>query len=247
MSRDLQTVIELHRTLSDLRAAEELLGGIPDWMQELHAEHCEHKSEIERLEEEVAGTVQERRLAEAEINDLRETVKQHQEQIALVRNQREYSALLQEIDTAKDQIKSLEEKALEAMERQEEAETKLGENRESFQGLDSRYGAELGKWEAEKPEVAEKAQQLRGRVDVLAERLPRQLRDLFERLSTRYSGDALAPIHKVERGGRGPTMWHCRACNYRVRPQTVVLIQNESSLEFCDSCKRILYFDEATN
>ena len=133
MSNYLPTVIELHAAVTKLRTAEELLDGIPDWMQELHEEHSARKAEIDELDA-----------------------------ASLVRNQREYGALLQEIDGAKEQIKGLEEQALAAMERQEEAESKLGEERQSFAELDARYAVELEKWEAQKPQVAEEAERLRG-------------------------------------------------------------------------------------
>jgi predicted nucleic acid-binding Zn-ribbon protein len=161
-----------------------------------------------------------------------------------VRNQREYGALLQEIDVAKDQIKGLEELALGAMERQEEAESKLAEERQSFEELDTRYAVELEKWEGQKPQVAAEAERLRGRVEVLRERLPRSIQGQYERIADRYGGEALALIVKIDRGGRGANMWHCGACNYRVRPQAIVQIQNHGTLEFCDTCKRILYLDE---
>jgi predicted nucleic acid-binding Zn-ribbon protein len=45
----------------------------------------------------------------------------------------------------------------------------------------------------------------------------------------------------------GGTMWHCTACNYNVRPQIVVEIRNNGSLIQCDSCKRILYFEESAD
>jgi hypothetical protein len=246
MSQYLPTVIELHEAVTKLRAAEELLDGIPDWMQELHQEHSSRKSEIDELDAAIAEATQERRGTEGEINEIREKVKHFQEQISLVRNQREYGALLQEIDAAKEQIKGLEDLALAAMERQEEAESKLGEERQGFAELDARYAAELEKWEAQKPQVAEEAERLRGQVEVLQERLPLPIRAQYERISARYGGEALAEIVKIDRGGRGANMWHCGACNYRVRPQAVVQIQNHGTLEFCDTCKRILYLDEVT-
>jgi predicted nucleic acid-binding Zn-ribbon protein len=39
-------------------------------------------------------------------------------------------------------------------------------------------------------------------------------------------------------------MWHCGACNYRVRPQSVVMVRNEGALQPCDSCQRILYLED---
>ena len=244
MSSELGTIVDLQHTIDELKAADDLLAGIPDWMQELHDEHSGQKKIIDELQAEVDEAAAERRTAEAEAGDLREKVKHFQEQIALVRNQREYGALLHEIDTAKQQTSDFEEKALEAMERQEAASKRLEEEQESFKALDERYAVELEKWETEKPDVAQKATKLRDRVAVLKEQVPRGRLALFERILIHRGGSALAPIREADRGGKSPKIYHCGACNYRVRPQIVVAIQAEGSIETCDSCKRILYLTE---
>ena len=245
MERPLDTVVELQRTLDELAQAEERFHGIPEWMRELHDEHGERKGEIDALTAEAEEASAERRTAEAEAQDAMEKLKGYQEQIGRVRNQREYGALLQEMDTAKGQIKALEEQALAALERQDEAQQKRQELRESFAELDNRYSVELEKWEAEKPDVAKQMEALRGRVEVLRERLTPSVLSLFERILERHEGQALAEVRKVERLGRGPHIWSCGNCNYRVRPQTIVEITNKGGVVYCDSCKRILFIDEA--
>jgi predicted nucleic acid-binding Zn-ribbon protein len=243
MPEQLAAIVELQGALDELKAAEELLAGIPDWMQELHEEHSKQQGMIDSLTAEVEEAAQEHRVAEAKIADLREKVKHFQEQIALVRNQREYGALLQEIDGAKQQITTFEEQAIVALETQEEASGRLEQERESFKDLDARYASELEKWEAQKPEVAKKAEGLRNRIAILRERVAPQVLTHFERVMQHRDGKGLAPIREVIRG-KGPKIWHCGACNYRVRPQAVVGIQTQGNIETCDSCKRILYLPE---
>lgn len=244
MNQPLETVVVLQQTLDQLKAAEERLHGIPDWMRELHEEHSGRKAEIDALETEVDEAASEKRAAEISALDLQEKLRHYQEQISLVRTQREYGALLQEIDTAKRQIKELEEQALAALERQEQAQARLAEEREEFSALDGRYQEELAKWEAQKPEVARQVEELEARAGELEEKLPRALLTQFHRIFEYHHGTALAPVRTMERGKIG-TIYHCGACNYRVRPQAVVEIRNHGNLVLCDSCRRILYVDEA--
>jgi predicted nucleic acid-binding Zn-ribbon protein len=159
----------------------------------------------------------------------------------MVRNQREYSALLQEIDTAKEQISAVEERDLSAMEQGEEAQRLLEERSGDFQELDERYQQELQKWEGQKPDVARRAEELRQQVAELEARVPKAILAMFERTRLRYGGSALALVLEIDR--KGPRIWHCGACNYRVRPQTVVAIQAKK-IETCDSCRRILHLEE---
>jgi predicted nucleic acid-binding Zn-ribbon protein len=150
----IDTVVDLQKAHDELKAAEELLHGIPDWMRELHDEYSGRRAEIEAIEALIEAAAAERRTAEAGVEDSQEQLKHYQEQIGRVRNQREYSALLQEIDLIKQQIQRLEEQGIQAMEQQELEQARLDEERQAFSDLETRYNQELEKWEAQKPEVA---------------------------------------------------------------------------------------------
>lgn len=245
MNQNLDTIVELQDALMQLQDAEGRLSGIPDWMRELHDEHEARKSEIEALDQAAEAATRDRRTAESGVADAQEKLKKYQQQINKVSNQREYGAILQEIDTVKSQISTSEEAAFAALERSEEAARELAAKRESFRELEERYATELARWESEKPGIARHAEELRGRVADLKARVPRNLLSVFERLLARYPVSALAETRLMERPGGRQREWHCTACNYRVRPQVVVEIRNGSGLVQCDSCKRILILPPA--
>lgn len=243
MNSHLDTIIELQAAITELKGAEQRLSSVPDWMRELHDEHTASKTQIDALHEAAETAAKERRAAEAATQDAQEKLKKYQQQINRVTNQREYGALLQEIDTVKSQISTSESQAFSALERHEQAEKELAEKRETFRELDERYSRELSRWEAEKPEVARQIDELKARVATLRSGLPRQVVSVFDRVLERNPSGALAPVRPIERPGRTQREWSCNACNYRVRPQSVVEIRNTGSLVQCDSCKRILYLE----
>ncbi|HSG40751.1 MAG TPA: C4-type zinc ribbon domain-containing protein, partial [Thermoanaerobaculia bacterium] len=154
-------------------------------------------------------------------------------------------ALLQEIDTVKGQISSQEEAALSALDTSEKAEKELEALRESFREIEERYKAEMERWESEKPGVAQQVEELRTRAGGIKQALPRNIVSQFERVLEKYPSNAVAPVRLIERPGRTQREWSCSACHYRVRPQTVVEIRNGEALVQCDSCKRILFYEEA--
>jgi predicted nucleic acid-binding Zn-ribbon protein len=244
MSSHLENIVELHTTLQELKTSEEVLNGIPDWMQELHEEYSARKAELDELEAQIEGLGAERRASEAVVEDSQEKLKHFQEQIGRVRNQREYAAILQEIDTTKETIRLSEEEALGALANQDQAQTPRDELEASFAELKDKYAAELAKWEAQKPQVAEEAEKLREKIATIKEHLSPAIQKQFERIYERHSGVALAPIRKISRLSKGPQIEHCGICNYRVRPQIVVEIRNQGNIVQCDNCARILYFDE---
>jgi predicted nucleic acid-binding Zn-ribbon protein len=244
MNQNLQTILELQTALSQLHEADQRLNGIPDWMRELHEEHTVRQAGIASLEETAAEAARQRRAAEAAVQDAQEKLKKYQQQINKVSTQREYGALLQEIDTVKGQISTNEEAAFASLDQHEKADKELATLRESFREIQDRYATELARWEAEKPEVARQVEALQARVAELRQRLPRGIVSQFDRILLRYPGGAMAPVRPIERPGQRQREWHCSACNYRVRPQVVVEVRNGDTLVQCDSCKRILYLEE---
>lgn len=244
MPGPLDSIVVLYRTQQELAAAEARLQGIPDWMRETHEKHQRGTAEIAAVEATRDEAEQERRTAEVELADAQEKASHYQNQIVRVVNQREYAALLKEIDTVKEQIRVCEQRALEAMERQEEAQAQLAQLNEQFRDLDQRHQAELAKWEQEKPSVAATVADLRGQVKALRDQLPAGSLRLFDRIDQHLRGQALGRVLRT--GGKGTNAsWYCEACSYSVRPQIVVEIRDHGSLNQCDSCKRILYWDES--
>lgn len=244
MTEQLDRLRRFDRSLRELESAQALLEGLPDEMRSLHEEHSAAQAEIELLQSAGETAQLERRQAEAEVLDAQERLKKFQQQVSLVRNQREYGALLTEIDSAKNQLRGLEETTLAALERAEIAAAELADRRSGFEELSARYQAALAAWEAEKPTVAKKVTLLETETAELREGLPKGVVAQFLRMFDRYKGQAMAPITGAERPGGG-VIWHCSACNYRIRPQVAVEINTNGSVVQCDGCRRFLYAETA--
>ncbi len=232
----------LQTTMGELLESRSRLDNIPSSMVALHQEHSERSAEIEAEEASHQEAERVRREAEAAHADAAEKLKHYQQQIGQVTNQREYGALLKEIDAVKVRIKDAEERAIQALETVESAALKLQELRRAFEDLDQRYKDELENWEREKPGIAAKAAKLEKEAAVLRTDIPRNHLTLFERLFQRTGGQAMAQVNRMDAFRSANAMWHCSACNYNVRPQIVVEIQ-AGTFHQCDSCKRILFWE----
>src|SRR5512134_2107708 len=151
MTDSLNQLIRLTQSMRLLAADTALLAGVPDEMRTLHDEFTRERAAIEKLAADVETATLERRKSEGAIADAQEKLKHFQQQVGRVRNQREYGALLTEIDNAKQSSRALDDSALAALERAEALGRELAERRAAFADLEGRYQAELAKWEAEKP------------------------------------------------------------------------------------------------
>ena len=243
MTDTISQLVHLSRSMQSLASASALLAGVPESMRALHEEFTAAKTELDALDASATQAALDRRQAEAAIADAQEKLKHFQQQVSKVRNQREYGALLTEIDTVKQQTKTLEDAALAAESRSEEIAQQVAARRAAFADLDSRYQAELVNWEAEKPVVAQRAAVLKAEVEALEVGLPRPVLGHLRRIFERYKGDTLAMVRKVERPG-AQAIWHCSSCNYQIRPQVAVEIRSRGTIVQCEGCKRFLRVEE---
>lgn len=244
MPGQLQSVVSLHKTNAELVDAKQRLEGIPDWMTELHGEHSTRQTEIDGVAAKRDEAAKARRGAEAALTDAQEKAKHYQSQISQVSTQREYTALLKEIDTVKALINDLEKTVLESIEIHDQAEKELTSLDESFKELNQRYKKELAKWEAEKPAIADRVEILSREVEEMRANLPRPFLNLFDRVYGRHGVTAISRIVKIQTMRGGNPMWHCEDCSYNVRPQILIEIRNDGTIIQCDSCKRILYIED---
>jgi len=232
------------QTLRQLREAQALLHGLPEEMRSLHDDHSAAEAEIAELKAAGEAAQLDRRRAEAEVADAQERLKHFQQQVSRVRNQREYGALLSEIDGVKSALRGLEEATLAALERAESASAALAEREAAFGDLAARYQEALAAWEADKPAVAAQVDRLEKETEALRKELPPGVVAQFLRMFDRYNGQAMAAIQATERPAGG-VIWHCGACNYRIRPQVAVEINTKGSLVQCDGCRRFLHAESA--
>lgn len=243
MTDMISQLVHLSRSMQSLASASALLAGVPEGMRALHEEFTAAKAALDALDASATQAALERRQAESAIADAQEKLKHFQQQVSKVRNQREYGALLTEIDGVKQQAKSLEDVALAALARSEEIAQELEERRAEFAGLDERYKAELVNWEAEKPMVAERAAALKAEVEAFEVGLQRPVLGHLRRIFERYKGDTIATVRRVERPG-SQAIWHCSSCNYQIRPQVAVEIRTRGTIVQCEGCKRFLRIDD---
>jgi predicted nucleic acid-binding Zn-ribbon protein len=243
MTDPLSKLIEFHRVASELAATRDQLAGVPEEMRSLHEEYVEARSALDALEAEAERARTERRQAEAAIADAQERLRKFQHQVPMVRNQREYAALLTEIDTAKAEIKRLEEAALESLDSAERIGSEVQERQSGFAEVKARYDEQLAAWEARKPEVARRADELAHAADQLRGELPRPIVAQYQRIAGRYEGAALSPLRRADTPGT-TTVWFCSTCNYQIRPQVAVEIRSRGTIVQCEGCKRFLFVED---
>ena len=245
MTRPTAIILRLQGSLARIDELKRQHEDLPEPLQSLHSEHQDVQTQIEQLESDIQDAQLEQRSAEGEVEDQQQKADQYQAQISQVQTQREYGALLTEIDTSKGKAKESEERALAAGERLEAASSQLDELRNKFEELSSEFDEKRADWEKNKPAVLEEIDAEQKEVDALENELSPQVRAVFRRLYERHDGRPIAQVIAVERlNKRAPAMWRCSECNYSVRPQLVVEAKTSDELALCERCQKILVVED---
>ena len=161
--------------------------------------------------------------------------KKLQGQLFQVKTNKEYTALQHEIDTLKADASALEETILKTFDTIEGAaknkqgeQERLAQEQEQLRTTRERIERELAA-------IGEQMAQLDRRREVLAPTVPAPTLLTYERILNIRDGLALVPLVEESCGG----------CHRRLPPQVVNEIYLKANLVMCESCSRILYFDEA--
>lgn len=153
-------------------------------------------------------------------------------------NNKEYQALLVEINTAKVDRAKVEEAAIKLMEQIETVSSEV-----------KNVGAVLTADEAKLVElhakVGDKAAAAQAEVDQLrparagaAANIKKEIVEQFDRLADRYDGEAMAAIDKPN---AREEEYLCTGCNMGLVPDVYNKLKTRDDVVICPSCKRMLY------
>jgi predicted nucleic acid-binding Zn-ribbon protein len=223
---------ELANTVRDARAKVEAapvrLEEIEGRFRERNAEYVAVKDRFEELEAD-------RKSRSNELTGLEESRKKYQDDLMQVKNQREYAAMLKEIDAVKAQISEHEEAILRDMEEIEKLTGELATREEHIANEREAVKEESEQVEQEAAEARNTIESLgadRGRIQA---DLPTPLIAAVRRLENSRAGIFLS---RAEDGT-------CLSCYVRVRPQVFQEIKQATAVHACGNCRRLLYHESS--
>lgn len=214
--------------LHDMRQAQQAYQGE---LAERQAACDEIRGVIDSLDQELDGLAQERRQMDIELQKEKDRIAHTESRLPQIKTQKEYVAVLKEVDIAKRDGRELEEAisskdaAIDAL-KQERAE-KQGSLDELVAGLETRKG-ELA------PELEQMAKSLGtqgGEREALLKELPVTLRKRYDMLISRRQGLAVV----------GARAGACLGCNMHLPPQVFNNLYTMKDILTCPHCNRILY------
>ena len=232
MNPDLERLIHLQRAESELRRVEAELQEIPRQRADLEAALAAERGRLDRSREAQAETQKARRQHEADLQDLEVKRSRYKGQLMEVKTNKEYTAMLHEIEGVEREIRGREDQILAEMERSEGLTAEVKAEEEAFKAAETR-SRESGRALDERARALEAERtRLAGERDAVAATVPGDMLELFQRVA-KLRGVAVAEA----RDGM------CQVCHVKLRLQMYAEIKHNEEIQQCPACNRILYYE----
>jgi len=218
-----------------LNSAERYLAAQDKQLKDLLAQEQELQTRKKHLQASIGNT-------EVEVKTVDERLEKLRNELNSAATNKQYSALLTELNTIKATRGTIEDRLLADMEQVEKIQEQLtalaGQTSERKKIRDLAQG----QLEERRNDVGQRLAELETERHQAAAVVPAQALGVFEELADQHEGEAMSPLEEVDRRHRE---YACGACNMHVPFEQVSLLTSRGDeLVRCPSCARILYMQE---
>ena len=184
--------------------------------------------------------------ADANTRDLE--MKSRQEHIEKMRaslnntkTNKEYSAILVNISAEKAEVAKIEEALLEQMQSLETQGKAIADLKAQIAGEQQILARMQSEMAAKVGAIQEQISATKSRRDEAARPVPAETLRVYERVSQKYPGDALAPLEFNEDDLDSVS---CGSCYMGLNVEHLNALRGRDAIRRCDSCNRILYLPD---
>jgi hypothetical protein len=232
MNPDLEKLVRLQRAESDLRRVEADLAEAPKRRMALDARLAEEKARLDGAREAIAASQKARRHLEGDLQDLEAKRSRYKGQLMEVKTNKEYTAMLHEIEAVEREIRAREDQILGEMEKAESLGVEVKREEAVFMEIEAQNRGEGRALEERAESLRKDAERLAAERDAVAATVPSELRELFQRVA-RLRGIAVAEAKDAI----------CQLCHVKLRPQMYLDLKRNEQIVQCPACSRILFYE----
>jgi predicted nucleic acid-binding Zn-ribbon protein len=208
----------------------------PQAMEQLKAGLTNKQAALKDAEARLKNFQVKRKEKEIELETKEAEIKKLQVQLYQLKTNKEYSAMLHEIESKKADKSLLEDEILKFMEDIESTEADIKKEKQKFEEESKRTDTEIKSIGARIKEIENMLAELqKNRAEIIPNVNPRILKD-YERILNGRGGIALVQVVNDACGG----------CYMQLPPQVINEIRMKEQVIRCENCQRMLYIkDEA--
>jgi predicted nucleic acid-binding Zn-ribbon protein len=233
LKEQLELLWELQKIDLTLKRVKEERDRLPKEIKKLDEKQGIEKEKIQKEKEKVESLEKERRQKEKDLSMEQEKIKREEARMLEVKTNKEYQALLNEIEAIKNTTSREEEEILQILEEIDEVKKDLSKR-------EKEVTMTLDKIEKEKKKIQEKMDQGDGiwkeqkeRREALSKQIESNLFKLYNTLKEKRQGVGVVNVKKET----------CQGCFVNIPPQMFIEVQKNNAIIRCPNCNRILYWE----
>ena len=234
MEVDFEKLIELQKLDMEIRQFSLFLESIPPQIEALDKRIADSSLIAAAAKEKMTGSQKKRRELEAEVKDIKSQIGKYKRQLNEVKTNKEYTALLKEIEDSEKRVDRLEEAFIAEMLLEDDIQKDIKAASQKLAEVQEVLSKEKEEIYRKQKDAEEKIQQLSRRKAALLPTIPPPQVDLYLSISRKKGGLALSPVRDD----------FCDLCHVRIRPQVLNELLSSRKLILCENCGRILYWLE---
>jgi predicted nucleic acid-binding Zn-ribbon protein len=212
-------------------------GEIPLRLATLEEDFKKEEEKLTGLKAELDRLQKERRQKEKELEEEVDRVKKTEARVFEIKTNKEYQAVLKEIENAKKLNRQREEEILGILERFEELQKNVKQNEKDLEAKRKEYLLQISELQQRAAQFDQKmATEVQAREKQQKE-IPVEILAKYQMLLEKRQGVAVAPVANGV----------CKACNMNLRPQLYIELQKQDTLIICPNCSRILFWENGTD
>jgi hypothetical protein len=232
MNADLTRLIRLQQLETAADEARRKIADHPARLQALDTRLKAARDTVAGIKGRLTTAGDKRRAEEKEVGGVQTRLAKYKDQLLEVKTNREYTAMLHEIEAAQNDIRLREDRILEIMMETDELNAVVKTSEAELKAAEKEVAAERTVLETEMANLQAEIERTTSERAKLVAGIDRRVLDVFETTAKGRKGVAVAEA----RDGL------CTICHVRLRPQVFNEVRKNESIIQCDSCRRILYF-----
>lgn len=232
MNADLTRLIRLQQLESAADDARRKIADHPARTQALDARLQTARDAASGIKARLTAAAEKRRAEEKDVAGVQTRLAKYKDQLLEVKTNREYTAMLHEIEAAQNDIRAREDRILEIMMETDELNAGIKTSEAELKTTEKETAAERAVLETEMAGLQSEIDRTTAERQALVADIDRQVLSIFEATAKGRKGVAVAEA----KDGL------CTICHVRLRPQVFNEVRKNESIIQCDSCRRILYF-----
>ena len=231
----MEQLIRLQNIDTKLKDLNDLLGDLPSKVEDLNNQEESTKDSITSKKSRSKELDVEINKTELDVSDLIGKIDKLKDQLFLVTNNKQYDALMTEIDHLKEKRTGSENELIELMEEKESTTELIGSMESELQSLSKNLTVRRKKLQLVIEESAEEKNSLQKQRDQNVKDIDQNTLNVYNRVIEHRGGLAVVPLQGSACGG----------CGAHTPPQTVSEVRAKSAGDACGGGARFLYHNKA--